>query len=328
MGFKPRTHLGLADEWRRWIAEALHTGAAPHTVVEELVASGAPRALAALEVDTIATANSSLSNRLRRAELALELTASLMRGHDLETRTLCDRQTFRRDYLSTHTPVIFSDVDALLGIADTWTPRYLVQRAGDCTVRVSADRDADPRHYVHPEREFREMRLASLVERIERLAASGASNDVYMVSRNRALDGPLGVILDDIAAVPEFLRQDTWRRAVSLWLGPAGTHTPLHHDTSHILFCQIYGAKKLRLVQASEPALLFGSTHATFYTDVDPVEAGARVHDILLTPGTGVYIPLGWWHEVDALEPSISLSFTGFVDARANDTYRPGGFAV
>lgn len=334
MGFKPRTRLGLADEWRRWIAEALHGGAEPRTVVDELVASGAPRSLAMLEVDTIATAISSLSGRLRRAELALDLTSSLKRLHELETRTLCDRATFVRHYLSTHTPVAFSDVDTLLGVADTWTPRYLLERAGDCTVRVSANRDADPRHYVHPEREFSEMRLADLVERIEhigragRSGTAGSSNDLYMVSRNRALEGPMGVILDDIVAVPEFLRQDSWRRAVSLWLGPAGTHTPLHHDTSHILFCQIYGTKHLRLVQASEPGLLFGSNHATFYTDVDPVETGARIHDITVTPGMGVYIPLGWWHQVDALEPSISLSFTGFADARADDSYRPGQFSM
>ncbi len=321
MGHKPRARLGLADEWRRWVAEALHGGATPGLVVAELVASGAPRRLAEAEVDTIATAMVSLSGRLRRAELLLDLASSLARMRQLERRSLCDRTTFAQRYLATQTPVVFEDIGSVLGIVGRWTPRYLADRAGDRVVRVSAGRNADPRHYVHPERDYTEMPLEELVARIE---AADTKNDIYLVSRNRALEGPLGMLLEDIVGVPGFLRQEAWDRAVSLWMGPAGTHTPLHHDTSHILFCQIHGTKRVRLVSAIEPGLLFGPTHATFYSNVTPEDVGARVYEIEMTPGDGLYIPLGFWHQVDSLTPSISLSFTGFLDAGPRDGYRPG----
>lgn len=44
-----------------------------------------------------------------------------------------------------------------------------------------------------------------------------------------------------------------------------------------------------------------------------------------LEPGDAVLTPVGWWHHVEALEPSISVSFSGFRWPNAYPWYLPGG---
>jgi hypothetical protein len=199
----------------------------------------------------------------------------------------------------------------------------LAERFGQRRVRVSSERNVGDKHLRTPGQGDPEVSLADFLNEVE----SSKGNARYLISRNRALENNLPELLDDILNPPDFLRPSL-KGAVSLWLGPEGTHTPLHHDTSHILFCQIYGKKKLRLVAPDDLALLLSPTQHTFYTSVRPEDVGAQVFEVIVEAGQGVYLPLGWWHEFVALTPSISLSFVGFQDAQPNDAYRPGSFVV
>ena len=55
---------------------------------------------------------------------------------------------------------------------------------------------------------------------------------------------PVERVGDEVEVDP---RLDPARRegSTALWFGPGGTVTPLHHDTSNILFGNVYGAKRL-----------------------------------------------------------------------------------
>ena len=73
-----------------------------------------------------------------------------------------------------------------------------------------------------------------------------------------------------------------------------------------------------------EPRVLLGSIHGSFYSDVKPTERGLPGHEVELSPGQALFIPAGWWHEVDALDVSISLSVTAFARPNRYEWYRPG----
>lgn len=45
-------------------------------------------------------------------------------------------------------------------------------------------------------------------------------------------------------------------------------------------------------------------------TALDPTQA--RVFEVMPEPGELLFVPVGWWHQVEALEPSISVTFTCF----------------
>ena len=41
--------------------------------------------------------------------------------------------------------------------------------------------------------------------------------------------------------------------------------------------------------------------------------ATVRTLDILLEPGEALFIPIGWWHQVEALDFSVSMTYTNFL---------------
>lgn len=132
---------------------------------------------------------------------------------------------------------------------------------------------------------------------------------------------------------------------LNAWLGPKGTQTPLHTDPYHNILCQVVGYKYVRLYPPSETEKLYPrgidekgiSLENTSQLDISQVVAvpymvanrkgpdhsvvrqmkakfplffeGANCVEGILAPGECLYIPLGWWHYVESLTTSFSVSF-------------------
>ena len=82
---------------------------------------------------------------------------------------------------------------------------------------------------------------------------------------------------------------------------------------------QILGKKKVTLIPAFQVPSLYndkGVYSAIDFPEVDmkkyPLMANATPMEIIIEPGDALFIPIGWWHCVESLDVSISLSFTNF----------------
>jgi hypothetical protein len=324
--------LSLAH--RAWIVQNLLAGVTEARLVTQL-AKQLSRTRAAREVRAIAKSPllpvcAQLATRARQ----LELVAALGRAHaagepdptHVERRTLPSAEEFFRRYWAAHRPVVLTDVVTKWPALRKWTPAWFARRLGDETIEITAGRDADPDYDRNYRAHRKRVRLAAFVAQIE---AAGTTNDVYMVSNNHTMTRPrFASLLRDIRA-PRALFEPLRAAATSLWIGPAGTVTPLHHDTTNILFGQIYGTKRVELVSPQETALLLGA--GGFYSPVDLDDprghAALRamtVKSVVVGPGDALYIPAGWWHRVTSLDVSISFSLLGFRRPNDFDWYRPG----
>jgi hypothetical protein len=184
-------------------------------------------------------------------------------------------------------------------------------------VEVMTGRNSDSRYEINS---LRHKTLLPFSEYVDLVTTSDEINDVYMTANNHFLETPGAQrLFEDIVAFPEYLDADRLHGRTFLWFGPGGTVTPLHHDTSNILFAQVYGRKKFTLISPNQTPLVYNEIGV--FSEVDcgqpnldkfPAFQNVRKLDLLLKPGQVLFIPVGWWHYVRALDISISVSFTNF----------------
>lgn len=118
---------------------------------------------------------------------------------------------------------------------------------------------------------------------------------------------------------------------LNAWLGPKGTKTPLHTDPYYNILCQVVGYKYVRLYAPSESEKLYPriqkddtgiAMENTSHVDVSAARSGevavaeefplfkdASFVEAVLGPGECLFVPAGWWHYVEGLTTSFSVSF-------------------
>ncbi len=326
------TRWAIARPWRVWLADNLLRGTSPESLRAVLLARGVPAKLA-----TRALAAAARSPELEAARehlahrgpepLAVRLRRTLhaLRGPGIERRTVPGPDEFLRHYYSTCTPVIFTDIVPRWPAYRLWSPEHLRANYGAVELEIEAGRAADPT----PDLNFERHRgTATMAEFVARVLAAGESNDLSLIANNRNLARPgLQPLLADIELPAGYFDPSPTRaaRCGAFWFGPAGTVTALHHDTSNILFFQVVGRKRFRLYPPDEPALLARARGV--YNDLTPDApelARAATLDFELAPGEALFLPVGWWHHVHALDLSISVAFNHFTWPNDFDWYKPG----
>lgn len=307
------TELRLALDWELWVVEQLLFSAKLDDLIATLVEQGVEPELARARVLDIRRSDGfvRLERRLSEARLAAKLQrlqSELSPERGLAVRETIDRDALLAEHWTRSRPVLLTDAVADMRAVREWSLAELARRFPTAEIEVNVERLAAT-HAADTETRARTMTVPELVERIEQ----APSNDFYVVSRNGLLSHPmLRPLWDDLDPLPSFLAPLRPPHAVSLWVGPAGTVTPPHFDPHNVLLVQVQGRKRIRLAPR-----LRASLHATLsgYYLAEPLEAvfaPEAIYQVTLEPGQALFVPVAWFHEVTALDPSITLSFLNF----------------
>lgn len=317
-----RGPITIDDSWRTWIAENLMLGSPPAMLTQTLVAQGFAAAAAAAEVDAAFRSPylqgaARLQRRLTKRDWVLDIFRKLNRAYPItiERRHRPSAQEFLERYYGVNRPVIITGMMDDWPALQRWNFDYFRARYGEREVEVQFGRNADSDYEMNSIAHKRRMPFGEFVTLVE---TAGHSNDFYMTANNdstnrQALDGLWG----DIVQLPEYL--DPARPGGFFWFGPAGTITPFHHDLTNNFMAQVIGRKRLRLIPACELANVYNHRHC--FTPVDarhidysrfPAMRNAQVLECELAPGEILFLPVGCWHFVEALEVSVTMAFTNF----------------
>lgn len=318
----PSPAPGLDPAWRRWLAENLLLGVDHALVIERLVAKGCAPAVARAE---IAAAEASpyfqaalpLRNRLAKRDWLLGLAPrhAALAETAVARRAAPSPETFLAEHYAAQRPAV------LTGLVDhwparAWTPDRLAALPGGTPVEVQRGRAADPEYEINVERHRTRMPLAVFLAAL----AGGPANDLYLTANNGGHNRTaLAPLWDEVGDVPGILAPTTEAgRDGFLWIGPAGTVTPWHHDLTNNLLVQLFGRKAVRLVSPAETPRMLNHRHCYSLFGGDGEMAGVaaaerpRVLTVTLEPGDALFIPVGWWHHVVGLSTTIGMSFTNF----------------
>lgn len=322
---KPR----LEPEWKRWLAENLLLGAPPESIAAELVAKGCPPAIARAEIAEAQASPYFLAAGLVRARLAkrdwhLRIAADHERmaaDMAVPVRDRLPADAFFAEHYVPQRPVV------LTGLVDHWpamgwTPHRLSALAGDPEIEVQRGREADTDYELNSIAHKGRDRLSAVLARWD---AERPTNDWYVTANNGGHNrDALAPLWQDVGDIPGYLAAGAEPgRDGYLWIGPRGTVTPWHHDLTNNLLLQIRGRKRVSLVSSAQTGLMRNHRHcfSLFGGDAGfsaaPEQERPRAMEVEIGPGDILFIPVGWWHHVTGLEPTIGMSFTNLAWANA-----------
>lgn len=314
------------DEWRRWIAENLTIDRTPESIQSAMVAAGIAAEEAAREIELARQSPyfqgiELLRNRLRKREWLLATYRKLNRLHPragtIERRHRLSRGEFLDAYYSTNRPVIITGMMDDWPALKTWSLDYFAERFGDREIEVQSGRTAGENYEIEREKYLHALTMAEFVARIQ---AEGTTNDLYLTANNNSNNKRiLPELWDDIVQIPEYLDGRDGAGGF-LWIGPAGTVTPFHHDLTNNFMAQVVGRKRVKIAPSWDLPLMENDYHCYCRVDgrvrppcPDPDPEQAQIVECLLGPGEILFLPVGCLHYVEAVDVSVTVSFTNFV---------------
>lgn len=250
------------------------------------------------------------------------------RGRRVEIPRVGASSTPLRSVLDGRTPVIVEGLLDDLGLSDAATPEALCALAGGDDIGVEFH-DASAPYFLYSGgygAEVVERRTMRVADFVELMFERGVDPDVvvYRLFGQRAIGGKAGIVLDefDRALTPVSGRRGEPRFS-GVWVGSTGVVTPLHHDAWPGLLFQTYGSKRVAMYGPRDRTNLYfrsplrgrgrWSDLPARSAEAGPAEYPRATRAIRwegeLRAGDGLYVPPFWAHEMEALEPNISVPF-------------------
>jgi ribosomal protein L16 Arg81 hydroxylase len=332
----------IPDDWKSWLFEGKLAGISDDFLVSTMLANGFPEDAARAECRAIEAhpyfraARKNLQG-LNKITSVLDIRADLRRlsGRfgQVDRRNRPSPEEFRDAYYSQNLPVVLTGMMEHWAALSAWSPDYFVSNFGEAEVEVMSGREANENYEI----EIHKHRTAvTFGDYVRAVFSKGPTNDYYLVANNDLFSKKaFRPLLGDIEMFPGFLDPSIREGRVFFWMGPAGTVTPLHHDQNNIFLAQVIGRKRVKLVSPEQTHLLYN--HVGVFSEVDlknpdfekhPLFQKATVLELVLQPGEVLFIPVGWWHFVESLDPAVSVSFTNFVFPNSFLFRNPQGHAV
>jgi ribosomal protein L16 Arg81 hydroxylase len=319
-------HPDVPSEWRSWMAENRLGGVSDEQITATMVESGFNRSVVVVALDAMLrdpfylTAER-MAHRFKKLKSILDVRRSLTNlsyGADsIERRTKISQNEFLERYYAVNRPVLLTGLLDGSAAIERWTPEYLSDVCGEAIVQIMAGRQSDPSYEVNSESHKRKVKMSEYVRMVRE---GGESNDYYLVANNGFFDLPeTQALFGEVPELPEYLDGSNPQGKIFFWFGPAGTVTPLHHDIMNVLVAQLSGRKRFTLIAPEQTPYVYNEV--SVYGEVNcgepedtrhPLYREATPIDIVLGPGDVLFIPVGWWHYVQALETSIMVSYINF----------------
>ncbi|QER40643.1 cupin-like domain-containing protein [Acinetobacter suaedae] len=328
----------LNDAQKKWLAEAVLDQIPRIEIYHTLITQGANEIDIAIELTQlkqhpyfqIAQQQHFLNRKRDWLLKTLDRFARLNPNYrEIQRIPTPNFEQFVQDFYSRNLPVVLTNAIEHWDALEKWSPQYFKDMVGDQEIEIQFNREQDPLFERNSIQHKTKMKMDDYVKLVTQ---THHSNNFYMTANNaKASQSSLTKLFEDIGNFHSYTDHTQMAKRSFIWFGPKGAFTPLHHDLTNNFLAQIYGKKKVTLIPALQVPNLYNDI-AVFSQIVDPndpntVESFPQFQqcskiECILEKGETLFIPLGWWHCVESLDISISVSFTHFnIDNGGAETF-------
>ena len=224
----------------------------------------------------------------------------------VDSRSNLSYDEFVQKYASAGKPVIITDVMKNWKASTKWTLDFFKSEYGDLKIDV---RDLKNQTYIS----------MTLADYLDYMTAGDTNRLLYMepwqIFGHPKLreDYKVPVYFPNwLERLPEKLIGKYFPGYSYIFIGPKNTSIGLHRDdyNTSAWLAIISGQKRCVFLAPNQKDFLYDGQVNVFNPDLDkyPLYAKANPIEILLKAGEIIYFPPGWWHQLENLENSISVS--------------------
>jgi len=220
-------------------------------------------------------------------------------------------EVFARDYRRASRPAVLTGLTKNWRSLEQWTFQSMAQDYGDARVIAASLNDGKLADDTTNSVVFKRVMLREFVE-----SASRPGNaSLYVMAPT--WNFPEAFQRD--YRLPVYCEGAASMRA-KVWLGKAGTVTPMHRDVPHNLHVHLSGNKRWLLFPPGGAGMYSRGLFSGMpnFSHVDPEQVnqdrfpkfrGFTALGATLGPGETLFIPHGWWHHTRTTADAVAMNF-------------------
>lgn len=219
-----------------------------------------------------------------------------------------DQKIFEENFLKKNKPVIMTDIAREWAAFEKWTPDFFKNVHGHHRVKVY-----DQSYAAAGSSYMKAVKEITFAEYIESLLEKNLDLRIFLYNIIKEIPE-----LKADLSLPKILDKMD-ERFIFLFFGCKGSVTPLHFDIdmAHVLHTNLYGNKRWILFSPEESRNLYHHPMTVrSYVDINNPDLHKfprlqnirKGHEAILGRGETLFIPSGYWHQVEYPESSFGLS--------------------
>jgi len=225
-----------------------------------------------------------------------------------------DSNTFKTDYFATKSPVLIKGQANNWGAKQKWDLDFFMNLEDDKDIYLLSE------NFIQDDNRYKQSSFKEYIETLKKAESTNEQIKDYLTT------------LDIFNYYPQlkgdidfsFFEEHTKVNDISAWIGPKGTISGFHADTANNVYAQIKGKKMFIICSTEFNKTMYPSQkhiYGAVASEVDinnfdeTIYPSFKKNDFkvaILEPGDVLFVPQNWWHYVESLDTSISISNFGY----------------
>ncbi len=228
--------------------------------------------------------------------------------------TFIDSTIFKNEYLNKKKPVLIKGFAKNWRTTKHWDLDFLLKLKDDRDILLLSD------NFIQNDNRYKQATFKNYIQQLKDAELSGTPIKDYLTTLNLFEYYPH--LKNDV----DFYFFDTHTKIndVGAWIGPANTISGFHADTANNVYTQVKGRKMFIICSPEFNKTMYQSkkhVYGAVASDVDINNFDITKHPkfkdnifeyVILEPGDVLFVPQNWWHYVQSLDLSISISNFGY----------------